>query len=33
VWREDVAESSGVTPESFSPYLEDRHFKVPKVIE
>lgn len=31
--REDVPEASGVDPASFSPYLEDRHFKVPKVIE
>jgi len=33
VFREDVPKSSGVTPESFSPYLEDHHFKVPRVIE
>jgi aspartyl-tRNA(Asn)/glutamyl-tRNA(Gln) amidotransferase subunit C len=31
--RDDVAEPSGVDPKSFSPYLEDHHFKVPKVIE
>lgn len=31
--REDRAEPSGVSPESFSPYLESGHFKVPKVIE
>ncbi len=31
--REDKAEPSGITPESFSPYLESGHFKVPKVIE
>jgi hypothetical protein len=31
--RDDVPESSGVDPKSFSPYLEDHHFKVPKVIE
>jgi aspartyl-tRNA(Asn)/glutamyl-tRNA(Gln) amidotransferase subunit C len=33
VMRDDVAEVSGVTAESFSPYLEDHHFKVPKVVE
>ncbi|HEX7929275.1 MAG TPA: Asp-tRNA(Asn)/Glu-tRNA(Gln) amidotransferase subunit GatC [bacterium] len=32
-FREDVPEVSGVDPKSFSPYLEDHHFKVPKVIE
>lgn len=32
-WREDEAVHSDVTPESFSPYLESGHFKVPKVIE
>jgi aspartyl-tRNA(Asn)/glutamyl-tRNA(Gln) amidotransferase subunit C len=31
--RDDVPETSGVDPQSFSPYLEDHHFKVPKVIE
>jgi aspartyl-tRNA(Asn)/glutamyl-tRNA(Gln) amidotransferase subunit C len=31
--RDDVPEVSGVDPKSFSPYLEDHHFKVPKVIE
>lgn len=31
--REDVARPSGITPQDFSPYLEDGHFKVPKVIE
>ncbi len=31
--RDDVPEASGVDPQSFSPYLENRHFKVPKVIE
>jgi len=31
--REDVAVPSPVHPEDFSPYLEDHHFKVPKVIE
>ncbi|MDH4248963.1 MAG: Asp-tRNA(Asn)/Glu-tRNA(Gln) amidotransferase subunit GatC [Deltaproteobacteria bacterium] len=31
--REDVAESSGVSPEAFSAHLENGHFKVPKVIE
>ena len=33
VMREDVARPSGVTPEDFSPYLENGHFKVPRVIE
>ncbi len=32
-FREDRAEASGVEPGEFSPYLEDGHFKVPKVIE
>ena len=31
--REDTAEDSPVSPEQFSPYLEDGFFKVPKVIE
>jgi aspartyl-tRNA(Asn)/glutamyl-tRNA(Gln) amidotransferase subunit C len=31
--RDDEPEPSGISPESFSPYLEDRYFKVPKVIE
>ena len=31
--RDDEPEVSGVDPKSFSPYLEDHHFKVPKVIE
>lgn len=31
--RDDHAEPSGVTPDSFSSYLESGHFKVPKVIE
>lgn len=31
--RDDVVEPSGQTPEAFSPYLEDGHFKVPRVIE
>ena len=31
--REDTAVTSGVDPKSFSPHLEDGHFKVPKVIE
>jgi aspartyl-tRNA(Asn)/glutamyl-tRNA(Gln) amidotransferase subunit C len=31
--REDEPEVSGVDPESFSPYVERHHFKVPKVIE
>ncbi len=33
IFREDKAVSSGVSPEDFSAYLEDRHFKVPNVIE
>jgi aspartyl-tRNA(Asn)/glutamyl-tRNA(Gln) amidotransferase subunit C len=33
VFREDKAEPSGISPDSFSPYLEDGHYKVPKVIE
>ena len=32
-FREDRAEASGIVLEEFSPYLEDGHFKVPKVIE
>jgi aspartyl-tRNA(Asn)/glutamyl-tRNA(Gln) amidotransferase subunit C len=31
--REDEPESSGIKPESFSSYVENHHFKVPKVIE
>ena len=31
--REDEPEVSGIKPESFSPYVENHHFKVPKVIE
>ena len=31
--REDVAVKSGVSPDTFSPHLEDGHFKVPRVIE
>jgi aspartyl-tRNA(Asn)/glutamyl-tRNA(Gln) amidotransferase subunit C len=31
--REDEPEISGIDPESFSPYIERHHFKVPKVIE
>lgn len=31
--REDIPEVSGILPESFSPYVENHHFKVPKVIE
>lgn len=33
LFREDVAVTSGVSPEDFSPHLENGHFKVPKVIE
>ena len=32
-YREDRAERSGVSPEDFSAYLENGHFKVPRVIE
>lgn len=32
-FRPDRQESSGVDPESFSNYLENDHFKVPRVIE
>jgi hypothetical protein len=31
--RDDVPEVAGIDPESFSPYIERHHFKVPKVIE
>ena len=31
--REDKVFKSPVNPENFSPYLEDRFFKIPKVIE
>ena len=31
--REDKVFKSSVNPENFSPYLEDRFFKIPKVIE
>jgi aspartyl-tRNA(Asn)/glutamyl-tRNA(Gln) amidotransferase subunit C len=31
--REDRATPSGISPADFSPYLEDGHYKVPKVIE
>ena len=31
--REDEPEVSGIDPESFSPFMERHHFKVPKVIE
>lgn len=31
--REDRAADSPVAPEQFSPYLENRFFKVPRVIE
>ncbi len=33
LFREDVAVQSGVSPQDFSPYLQDGHFKVPRVIE
>ena len=32
-FREDTAVTSGVDAKSFSPHMEDGHFKVPKVIE
>ncbi len=32
-FREDRANPSGTNPKDFSPYLEDGHFKVPRVIE
>lgn len=31
--RDDLAVSSGVSPDTFSPHLENGHFKVPKVLE
>ena len=31
--RDDEPEASGVTPGSFSRFIEDAHFKVPRVIE
>ena len=31
--RDDVPETSGIEPESFSPYVENHQFKVPKVME
>ncbi len=31
--REDKIEKSTVSPEQFSPYLENGFFKVPKVID
>ena len=31
--REDRSTPSGISPADFSPYLEDGHYKVPKVIE
>lgn len=33
IFRDDRAQRSGISPESFSPYLESGHYKVPKVIE
>ena len=32
-YREDRREPSGVSPGQFSSYLENEHFKVPRVIE
>jgi len=32
-FRDDRTNPSGITPEEFSPYLENGHYKVPKVIE
>ncbi len=31
--RDDKAVPSGISPADYSPYLENSHFKVPKVIE
>lgn len=31
--RDDIPEAAGIDPESFSPYIERHHFKVPTVIE
>jgi len=33
IGREDKTETSDVSPEQFSPYLENHSFKVPKVID
>jgi len=33
IFREDVSVDSPVSPKTFSPHLENGHFKVPKVIE
>jgi aspartyl/glutamyl-tRNA(Asn/Gln) amidotransferase C subunit len=33
LYREDVARPGSTPPESFSPHVEDGHFKVPRVIE
>lgn len=32
-YREDRKHPSGVSPDQFSSYLEDEHFKVPRVFE
>ncbi len=32
-YRDDRKDPSGVSPDQFSSYLEDEHFKVPRVIE
>jgi len=33
IFREDIQEDSPVSPNQFSPYLEENGFKVPKVID
>ncbi|MBF0286231.1 MAG: aspartyl/glutamyl-tRNA amidotransferase subunit C [SAR324 cluster bacterium] len=33
IYREDQSEVSPVSPEQFSPYIENQCFKVPKVID
>ncbi|MBF0278664.1 MAG: Asp-tRNA(Asn)/Glu-tRNA(Gln) amidotransferase subunit GatC [SAR324 cluster bacterium] len=33
IFREDKTEVSSVSPEQFSPYTENRCFKVPKVVD
>ncbi|MBI4082443.1 MAG: aspartyl/glutamyl-tRNA amidotransferase subunit C [Candidatus Lambdaproteobacteria bacterium] len=33
LFRDDVARPGSTPPESFSPHVEDGHFKVPRVIE
>ena len=31
--RDDICSDSGVSPDQFSPYLDGKFFKVPRVIE